>query len=77
MMIDGINHRIHRFVELKTYSTFLCLFFFQPSEGWMGQRGTMVIWGYDHHPMIQRIGFVGKILTGHHRFSHEDHGAFL
>jgi hypothetical protein len=23
------------------------------------------------------IGFVGKILTGNHRFSHEDHGAFL
>ena len=23
------------------------------------------------------IGFVGKILTGNHRFSHEDHGVFL
>ena len=26
---------------------------------------------------IQRIGLLGKILTGNHRFSHEDHGAFL
>jgi len=28
------------------------------------------------NPFSQRIGFVGKILTGNHRFSHEDHGAF-
>ena len=26
---------------------------------------------------VDWIGFVGKILTGNHRFSHEDHGAFL
>jgi len=25
----------------------------------------------------QWIGFLGKIETGNHRFSHEDHGAFL
>ena len=25
----------------------------------------------------QWIGFLGKILTGNHGFSHEDHGVFL
>ena len=42
---------------------------------------TSPVWE-NHDPMVflnifpQWIGFVGKIWTGNHRFSHEDHGVF-
>ena len=31
---------------------------------------------FQRTPFCQWIGFLGKILTGNHRFSHEDYGAF-